>query len=231
MGYSLPGSGGSTPADLLSSLLYPEIAVSGAGALTLGHMHVCSGAAGYTVTLPPPAGNAGKLLGVRMDPALVGVVTLDAGAGVGIDGPQTRIMWANESALLLCNGTNWVKMGGKSIPMISAIAMNGNQTFAVATATMLTFNTDLYNHAPASMQDLANNRLMILRPGRYTVTLEGTTNNTNATGGMTDLNLFKNGGILSQDNKYTQPAAYQSLLTTPDVYLLACDYLQVYGSY
>lgn len=45
-------------------------------------------------------------------------MTIDANSTELIDGQQTRIMWAGESAILLCDGTGWTKIAGKSIPML-----------------------------------------------------------------------------------------------------------------
>jgi hypothetical protein len=94
-----------------------------------------------------------------MAPALTKLVTLDGNASETIDGALTRIMWANESAILYCDGSTWTKIGGKSIPMVAGMGMNGNKSFDVA-KTLL---------SPAAMTDTTNHRIQILRTGIYQV--------------------------------------------------------------
>lgn len=78
-------------------------------------MYNCSGtSSNYTVTLPAPT--AKKLIGFKMDHGLTKLVTLSASSG-NIDGQSTRVMWANEVAILLGDGTNWTKITGKSVAM------------------------------------------------------------------------------------------------------------------
>ena len=115
--------------DFLSKLKGSEISVTGAVTATIGRMHVCSGtSADYTVTLPAVSGNAGKSIGFRMSGALTKMVTLDGNSAEEIDGEIIRIMWANESAILFCDGTAWTKIGGKSIPMMVSAYSAADQT-------------------------------------------------------------------------------------------------------
>ena len=117
-----------------------EISVTGATTATIGKMHVCSGTTGdYTLTLPAASGNAGKILGVRMSPALTKLVTVDGNASETLDGATTRIMWAEESAILLCDGSNWFKIGGKSVPMRARLSRATDEsTINAATWTQCT---------------------------------------------------------------------------------------------
>jgi hypothetical protein len=98
---------------------------------------------------------------------LTKLVTIAGSGAELIDGINTRVMWANESAILYCDGISWTKIGGKTIPMAAAIQRNAAQTFAINTATVIAFDASLSIFAPAAMQQISNNRLAILRSGRY----------------------------------------------------------------
>lgn len=156
--------------DLLSTLVEAEVVVTTSATLTIGKMHVCSGvSADYTVTLPAAAGNAGKFVGVRMASGLTKLVTIDGNGSETIDGALTRVMWAGEAAILQCDGSNWLKIAGKSLPMIATLKTNGtyNQTPAASTATKLINMQNLVSCL--DMLDAANNRITIKRPGTYKI--------------------------------------------------------------
>jgi hypothetical protein len=163
------GSGGS---DLLSTLTSAEISITGATTATISRMHVASGtSADYTITLPACASNAGKFIGFRMAPiaSLSKLVTLDANSTETIDGSLTRVMWAEESAILLCDGTNWFKIAGKSRPMMATMHLSANQT-GVVTSTMTKVNlnsTDVDN--TGLMANTGSNRIDIKRAATYDV--------------------------------------------------------------
>lgn len=175
------GAAGSTgppgPAsDLLSVLTSTPVAVTTTAALTgtaFGKMHVCSDAgspANYTVTLPDPTSNAGKLIGFRMAPGLTKLVTLAQHASETIDGATSRMMWAGETANLLCDGTNWFKDSGKTIPMLCGIAFiqthGSAQAIATSSNVLVLLDQMAYDNTGA-MADTANNRIVIRRPGFY----------------------------------------------------------------
>ena len=104
------------------------ISITGTDTLTIGKHHVCSGTfANYTANLPPVAGNAGKLLSVEMAPTLTKRVTLDGDGSEKIDTKLTRVMWAKETAILLCDGVKWTKESGKFQPF----EYSGERTTAV----------------------------------------------------------------------------------------------------
>ena len=82
----------SIPGDLLATLVNTEVSITGTVGLSSAHfsiMHVCSGTTtDYTVTIPSPIGNAGKLIGFRMANSvlpsglpLTKKVTISAGNG------------------------------------------------------------------------------------------------------------------------------------------------------
>jgi hypothetical protein len=126
-----PAAGGGSATDLLSALTAAEVSITAAVTLTataFGRMHLCSGtSADYTVALPSPVGNAGKIIGLRMAAALTKMVTIDAGAGIAIDGQQARVLWSQESAILLCDGTGWSKIAGRSRAMRFSATRSTNQ--------------------------------------------------------------------------------------------------------
>lgn len=148
-----------------------EISVTTTTTATIGRMHHCTGTTSdYTVTLPPASGNTGKLIGFRMGSAsgLTKLVTIDGDGTETIDGQTTRIMWATETAILMCDGSNWHKISGKSVPMqvmLQRSTVTGDQSISASTwtpcaTTELIFGTTL-------MEDAANDRITIVRPGKY----------------------------------------------------------------
>lgn len=160
------GGGGS--GDLVSPLVNAEVSVTGATTATISKMHVCSGtSADYTVTLPAASGNAGKLIGFRMAPGLTKFVTLDGNVSETIDGTTTRIMWAQESCVLLCDGSNWFKVAGKSRPMTAQMSLSAFQaSVANQTVTKCNVNTSDVDNT-GRLVDTGNNRINIIRPGNY----------------------------------------------------------------
>jgi hypothetical protein len=138
-----------------------EVSITGATTLTstaFGLIHVCSGtSADYQVDLPSASGNAGRIITIRMSNALTRFVTIAGAGGALIDGQATRLMWAQESAILMCDGTNWTKIGGKSRPMVFSGENGAGITVANATnvpisiATILQNNTGLMNDTVSSI--------------------------------------------------------------------------------
>lgn len=155
---AVPGYG-----DMLSILRHSEASITGTDTATLGRMHVCSGTTSdYSLTLPTALGNAGKFVGVRMSSALTKLVTLDGNSTETIDEALTRIMWAGESAILMSDGTQWVKVAGKSIPMRCTAALASN------TATAAYANAYLAVVQVAGTPGMvAGGAINIIRPGLY----------------------------------------------------------------
>jgi hypothetical protein len=152
------------------TLIGTELSITNTATATLGRMHVCSGtAADYTVTLPTAVSNSGKIIGFRMAAALTRLITLDGNASETIDGALTRVMWANEVAILRSDGSNWHKIAGKSIPMsarISRRSTDGAQDISEATVTTVLLVRSVFDNT-TRMQDLANNAVICRRPGVY----------------------------------------------------------------
>lgn len=158
--------------DMFSILTAAEIAVTTTATLTLGRMHVCSGTtADYTVTLPTVASNAGKFLGLRIAPGCTRWITLKGNASENIDGVNTRLMWAHESAILFCDGVTWTKLAGKTVPiqvsMYRTAALNvAAVAWTVIPTTLVTYdNTAGVLAVPAG--DTSTGVVKTLRAGRY----------------------------------------------------------------
>lgn len=168
---SSTSTGGGSGGDLLATLLSSEVAVTTTTTLTgtaFGKMHLCSGTtSNYAVTLPAASGNAGKIIGFRMAPGLTKLVTLDGNSSELIDGETTRVMWKNEVAILECDGTGWIKIAGKSIPMVCEIRASSTQTLTSGTEATLTLGSAFYD--PASMADVGNSKILIRRNSTYLV--------------------------------------------------------------
>lgn len=189
---SLSGSVG----DLLTTLLNIEVSVTTTATLTLSKMHVCSGtAANYTVTLPAASGNAGKLIGIRMASALTKLVTLAGNAAELIDGENTRVMWSNESAILLCDGTGWSKIAGRSIPMRARARRAASYTFSATSAVAKSVPVDTSEIDNTGLAYNASGYLTIQRTGSYALSGGLQRNNTTVLNAM---QIFK--GSVSQAN-------------------------------
>lgn len=165
------GGGGGGSSDMFSPLVSGEIAVTTTATLTLGRIHVCSGTtADYTVTLPAVAGNAGKFVGLRMAPGLTRWVTLKGNAAEPIDGSNTRRMWANESAVVFCDGTTWTKVAGKTVPVHAVMSRQTAQAMTVAAWVQIPMTTIGYDNTSAlavPAADTSGGRIRVLRPGSY----------------------------------------------------------------
>lgn len=203
---------------LFAPLTYSEVSVTGAVTAAVGKMHVCSDSgtpADYTVTLPAVSGNTGKMIGFRMSSALTKLVTLDGNSSETIDGAATRIMWAGETAILLCDGTEWKKIAGRSIPMVSGLHLDANQN-SITSGQWVIVNLDesCINAAPAAMQDIANHRLKILRPSIYDFKAMVLPNGPLASNTMF-LVLGINGSISTDTTRYQEGNAGNYPLSVP----------------
>lgn len=223
-------------ADLLSPLRQTEISVTDAVTATIGRMHLCSGtSADYTVTLPAASGNTGKMIGFRMSSALTKLVTLDGNSSETIDGAATRIMWAGETAILMCDGSNWFKIAGKTIPMKCTLYLNAtNQLFDADTNTKILLAHSLSSGTNCSlMANTGSNRVDIVRAGNYTIEVCITYNNNNSTAGSSGVLGYINGSIGAGLCSTTyRPASYQS---TPFIMMPAAltvgGYVELYGAF
>jgi len=171
--YVLPVAGQTLGAsDMFQALVNAEVAVGSATTATAAKMHVCSGTtANYALTLPAAATWTGKFIGIRISTAMTKLLTVTANGGETIDGAATRIMWAGESAILYSDGSNVFKVAGKSIPQVCHLQL-GADTAAVTVnvATKVSCGTyDSTRSNYAAMGDTANGKIVIARPGMYSL--------------------------------------------------------------
>lgn len=156
-----------TVEDSLLRVSRTEVSITAATTLTptaFGKLHRCSGtSADYTVGLPTCVGNAGKIIGFEMSPALTKLVTLDANGTETIDTALTRVMWAQEVAWLKVKAdeSGYTKIAGQSRPMSVLLKHNAAQTIVNATFVKLLLNTIVQNNG--GMADTANNRVVVKR--------------------------------------------------------------------
>jgi len=167
-----------------------ENSITGATTLTataFGKQHVCSGTSSdYTVGLPAASGHAGEFIKFRMAPGLTKLVTLDGNSSETIDGATTRIMWAGEAATLYCDGSNWFKTDGKTIPMVAGQYKNGGGQ-VVSTGpnrVKLILGSIMESNCPSDMNDTTNSRVVIVRPGIYHCYAKSRLQNVTASGVM-----------------------------------------------
>jgi hypothetical protein len=218
-----------------AGLTIPVTSFSTTGIAVIGTDNHCTATSGnYAITLPAASACSGLILLISIDPTSTYLVTVTGNGSDTIDGSNTRIMWANEVAELKSNGTTWTKIGGKSIPMSGTLGVSGNQTFAAATQTLLAFKNSLDCNAPATFQVAASSEFVILRPGRYHVSLNMLLNATNTSINQPQGVVKKNGTTaIGVANMAAYVAASQSSSThsSGDVTLAVGDYLQPYGYY
>jgi len=166
-----------------------EVSITGATTLTstaFGLIHVCSGtSADYQVDLPSVSGNAGRIITIRMSNALTRFVTIAGAGGALIDGLATRLMWAQESCVLMCDGTNWTKIAGKSRPMVFSGENGAGITVANATNVLISIATILQNNT-GLMNDTVSSIVVcrIRRAGVYALSALATLNRSGSFAGF-----------------------------------------------
>ncbi|WP_052659177.1 hypothetical protein [Pseudomonas sp. LFM046] len=171
---TIAAAGGGSGGDLLATLVNAEVAISAATTLTsgaFGKMHTVTGTtADYAVGLPAVSGNGGKLIGLRMSSALTKFITVDGNASELIDGALTRVMWKHEVAILYCDGTAWIKLGGKTVPMVAEATRSTGDTTGIGVTKLI--DLDTASNDPAGLVDLSGDRINIKRTGSYLTTFQ-----------------------------------------------------------
>lgn len=219
-----------------------EIAVTGATTATISRWHRCTGtSADYALTLPAASGNANRFIGIIMGSAsaLTRLVTIDGNGSETIDGALTRVMWANEVAVLKCDGSNWNKVSGKSIPMIASLNLSSQQANVVtATFTKVVYNQTFSDSTSALATPMAdpttNNRINIIRAGRYLVAALVTFENLGAISprclGQTIINGAPGSGTqVGGAEGYGPLGGYPGIsVPAPSTTLAAGDFVQTY---
>jgi len=222
------GAGG----DIVSPLVSAEISITSTTTATIDRMHVISGTGSdYTINLPASSGNAGKLIGFRVSQSATKLFTLDGNASETINGSLTRILWAGESCILLCDGSNWLKIAGLTIPMMCNLYKTSN-TSTPSTGVWTKISVDAtYVDNTGEMADLVNYKIIVKRPGKYM--LEG--NTMVDPGGVTMQYLgggvYNNGSLVYQiDSPQWTSSGYARAQFPQCVLDLSInDYLELYG--
>jgi hypothetical protein len=226
-------TGTSQAYDFLSTLANAEIAIGTTANLTISTMHVCSGTSSdYTVTLPAVGANTGKFVGVRMAPGLTKFVTIKGNAAELIDGLNTRVMWANESAVLYCDGVTWTKMAGKTIPMRCTVYANASQTFSAGAMTKITFGT-LDTDNTNRMATSSNSQIIIFRPGEYIVgaALDWSLNNGSACSVQIFIKNTTGPVVMGAGNKYYTSSQNNNQTINAVLTLAAGAVMEIDGNY
>lgn len=226
----LSGSGG-VSGDFLSPLVNDEIAVSGTYTLEIGRMHSCSGSSSnYTITLPPVSGNAGKFVGVRMSSSLSRLVTLKGNSSELIDGENERVMWRNESAVLMCDGVAWSKISGKTVPVYASMRRSSSYSMSNASFIAIPMDTvvsDNTSFLPAPIASTSTGRVTVFRKGNYSVSGLCSINDS-ATG-----TVFSAGPVKNATDLSTGPSGVTSVITGVEGIQISgsCTFAAVAGDY
>lgn len=156
---------------------HPVLIGSTPTTLSVGKHHIITEtSADRTHTLPAVSGNTGQMVSIAIASTTTYMVTIDGSGSETIDGALIRKMHNNETAILLCDGTSWTKIGGNSIPMTAAIYMSNNQNFSASagySTTKLALDTAVSAPTVASMLDLGNYQLIIPRDSIYNIYFAG----------------------------------------------------------
>lgn len=231
-GATLSTTGGSA-SDMLSVLTSSEISVTGATTLTIGRMHVCSGtSADYTVTLPAASGNAGKFIGVRMARGLTKLVTVDGNSTELIDGEQTRVMWASESAILLSDGTGWTKIAGRSITLRARFGVTGTPGAGSQSLTNVAptkIDVDTIDAQSLDMANTTSNEITIKRSGSYRITAAITYYEVPVTSNNMQVKVYKNSSECAGMSASAVQYAFPTILTTATVFFSSGDTASLYS--
>lgn len=227
----------STPVTIKASNLIDwatPVAVTGGTTITssgVGKVHLCTGtSADYTVTLPDSGMTAGDLIAFQMGDTttLTKRITLDATSGNLIDGVQTRVMWSNEVAIIKWDGTNWCKVGGKSVAMSAAISRSSAQTIVTTTFVKIQLNTQDYNNGMTT--DVATNyRITLPRPGLYTCRAYSNWDLASVT--EATILVYKNGSYIALNNDNSTASVYRNVFVVDLPVLAAGDYIEAYVSH
>ncbi len=227
------------PSDLLSTLVYPPVAITGTTALSstaFGKLHVCADAgspANYTVTLPDPTGNAGKFIGFRMAAALTKLVTIAHHASETIDGAASRVRQAGETVTLETDGTDWFKFGqGNSVAMTAKLRRYDHSSVNAVQAITGSVDKIAFNSTAADstgqMSDVGNSRLICRRTGTYFVDGQAFFQSLNADQAFISVHLYINGSEYGAFNFSAFAGGYPSNPYLGYVSLTAGDTVELY---
>lgn len=146
----------------------PPQNISGVTTLTassFGKNVVCTGSSAYAVTLPSVTNNATKYIQFTFNTTSFALVTLTPASGT-IDGQSTLVYGSNEACTIYTDGTNWITLNKKLIPITFSATTNATQSIANNTATTLTkFGT--INFDANSFYTASTGTYLPLYPGKY----------------------------------------------------------------
>ena len=210
-----------------------ENAISATTALTasnLSEMNACTVSSAYTVTLPTPVSYNGQQIGIRVTPGSTKLLTLATAAG-NIDGASTRIMWAGESALLESDGTNWVKIAGKTLPMTGMMSIPASTvTVATGTVTNVPLTVTLIDNT-GLMCNTTNTYITVQRGNNYQVTGRISWPSIPGTGSARTITAcYVNGSsstVAAQDERYAINGSFPCISAVGEIALTASAYVTV----
>lgn len=85
----------------------------------------------YTITLPAGA-PIGSIIQFRISSLATQLYTI-TGNDKGIDGDANRVLWRNETCLLIREASNWAKIGGRTVPFRGLLQRGSAQSIASGT--------------------------------------------------------------------------------------------------
>lgn len=193
------------------------------------HYVISVTSADKTMSLPAVANNGGKLISIQIDSSTTKLITIDGNSSELIDGAQTRVMWASESCTLLCNGTSWNKIAGKSIPMLAYLYQGSNQSISSGQASKCNIDTVISTFDNASMSDTTNKKITIRRSSNYNMNFGVHITNLAASNGMQAF-IYKNNAGWQYTDQSTQPwgPGTKDTRAVMSSYLASSDYLELY---
>lgn len=208
--------------------------ITGATTLAVEHHTVyCNSASDFALTLPAVADFHGKEYRIRNINS--GIVTITAQATENIVDPVNgaantlKLYLARDSAVLYSEGGNWYadchfRSHGAKLRREAAQSLND------ATVTKIAFDAEIYDIGSIG-DPVTNDRVDILRAGRYQITAWGRLANGGADTKVTQVRITKNAGptILALQNAYS-PTAAGTLTPFPSIVeqLSAGDYVEMY---
>lgn len=231
-GGAVPTGGG----DMVANLVNSTVTIGSTITLTsgsFGKIHVCTGtASNYTITLPSPTGNSGRFIGFLMDNSLTQMVTISTGSvGDSIDGAASHVLWKNETAILMTNGTNWFKVSGKSIPMTVSMYLSGNTgTPTTSISTKVNVDTVLRDNT-GKMADTTNHRINIQRPSNYLIDADVHVDPSGITMDRLIIDFYINGARYQYADAPQWTGSAYAVGQTPQIYgsFLKGDYAELNG--
>lgn len=217
----LPSLGGG---DIVSTLTSAEIPVTGATTLTLNRMHLFTGtSADYTGTLPSASGNAGKFIGGRMGTSSTLTVF------VTVNG---QVYWSDETFLLISDGTNWKTYLHRRIPMACSMALSSIQSITTAgSGVKILLDTTLEDNTGKMADPTTNNRITIVRAGKYIVVPHVRYNNITAVASRLIAATEKNGvaTFVTQAESNGVVGGYPSIDTSVEETYAAGDTVELWS--